>query len=204
MIKICVAMTASAVICAGAVALFGSPSSVVTMPYVETAAINTSNTTVGFADSDLYGMTPADIDRTLDEMQAMGVQNVRILIPWAGVEPVQDFYYWDTVDYLVNAAYERTMGILTPHHRGLSNLDNPRSRVRRRRRRSTPSSPAWSPSDMPARFRPTRSGMSRTPTCTGRRSPMQRRTRSCRRPPTRRSRRQILVQRIRRAYVGGR
>ena len=96
MIKISVALTASAMVSAGAVALFGSSSGVVTMLFVEAAAINTSNTTVGFADSDLYGMTPEDIDRTLDEMQAMGVQNVRILIPWAGVEPAQDIYYWDT------------------------------------------------------------------------------------------------------------
>lgn len=105
-------MTASAVFSAGAAALFGSSSGVVTKPYVETATLKTSNTTVGFADSDLYGVTPADIDRTLDEMQAMGVQNVRILIPWARVEPAQDFRYWNTVDYIVNAAYERNMGIL--------------------------------------------------------------------------------------------
>ncbi|HET6735177.1 cellulase family glycosylhydrolase [Mycobacterium sp.] len=111
-IKIGIAVTASAVMSAGAVSLFTSASPVATMPFVTTAAIDTSNTTVGFADSDLYGMTSADVDRTLDEMQAMGVQNVRILIPWSGIEVVDDFYYWDTVDYLVNAAYERDMGVL--------------------------------------------------------------------------------------------
>ncbi|WP_235632028.1 cellulase family glycosylhydrolase [Mycolicibacterium rutilum] len=83
-----------------------------TLPFVNAAAINTSNTTVGFADSDLYGMTPEEINRTLDEMQAMGVNNVRILIPWAGVELADDYYYWDTVDYLVEAADSRGMGIL--------------------------------------------------------------------------------------------
>ncbi|MEO3761459.1 cellulase family glycosylhydrolase [Mycobacterium sp. B14F4] len=82
------------------------------LPFVNAAAINVSNTTVGFADSDLYGMTPEEIDRTLDEMQAMGVQNVRILIPWAGIELEDDYFYWDTVDYLVNAVDERDMGIL--------------------------------------------------------------------------------------------
>lgn len=82
------------------------------MPFFTVAAIDTSNTTVGFADSDLYGMTPADIDRTLDEMQAMGVNNVRVLIPWAGVEYQPDSYYWNTTDYLVNAVFERGMGIL--------------------------------------------------------------------------------------------
>jgi polysaccharide biosynthesis protein PslG len=46
------------------------------MLFFTVAAINPSNDTVGFA----------DIDRTLDEMQALGVDNVRVLIPWAGVE----------------------------------------------------------------------------------------------------------------------
>lgn len=117
------AVTATTVMAVGATTVFvqtfgpttnpavgGTPTA--RMPFVVTAAINTSNTTVGFADSDLYGMTPDEIDRTLDEMQAMGVNNVRILIPWAGVELVDDFYYWDTVDYIVEAADSRDMGIL--------------------------------------------------------------------------------------------
>ena len=112
MIKIGLVVTASAMVCAGATTLFTQSSNVVALPFVNAAAINESNTTVGFADSDLYGMTPEEIDRTLDEMQAMGVQNVRILIPWAGIELADDYYYWDTVDYLVNAVDERDMGIL--------------------------------------------------------------------------------------------
>ncbi len=74
--------------------------------------INTSNTTVGFADSAIYFMSHAEIERTLDEMLAMGVTNVRIMIPWAGIEPTQDDYYWTNVDYLVDAAYERNMGVV--------------------------------------------------------------------------------------------
>ena len=105
-------VTASAIVCAGATTLLSQSSNVVALPFVNAAAINVSNTTVGFADSDLYGMTPEEIDRTLDEMQAMGVNNVRILIPWAGIELADDQYYWDTVDYLVNAVDERDMGIL--------------------------------------------------------------------------------------------
>jgi polysaccharide biosynthesis protein PslG len=113
-VRIGIAVTVSAVVSAGAVALVvpasGPPP--VSLPFEVAAAINTSNTTVGFADSDIYGMTRADIDRTLDEMQAMGVTNVRILIPWAFIEYNDDQFYWETVDYLVNAAYERDMGIL--------------------------------------------------------------------------------------------
>lgn len=111
-IKMGLVVTASAVVAAGASTLFSQSSNVVALPFVHTAAINPSNTTVGFADSDLYGMSRADIDRTLDEMQAMGVNNVRVLIPWAGIELVDDFYYWNTIDYVVDAADARGMGIL--------------------------------------------------------------------------------------------
>lgn len=83
-----------------------------TMDVLETAAIDESNTTLGFADSDLYGMTPAQIDAQLDQMQAMGVNNVRIMIPWAGVEFYPNYYNWSTVDYMVNAADSRGMGVL--------------------------------------------------------------------------------------------
>jgi len=98
-ITIGIAVAASAVLSAGAASLL-SPggSGPVVLPYATMAAINTSNTTVGIADSDMYGRTPAEIDRTLDEMQAMGVQNVRILIQWAGVEPLNGVYNWRTVD----------------------------------------------------------------------------------------------------------
>ncbi|BBX87133.1 cellulase family glycosylhydrolase [Mycolicibacterium aubagnense] len=76
------------------------------------AAITDSNTTVGFADSDIIGMSTADINKTLDEMQSLGVQNVRILIPWNNVEPAPGYWNWSTVDTLVNAAAARNMGIL--------------------------------------------------------------------------------------------
>jgi hypothetical protein len=112
-IKIGIALTASAVLSAGAASLLtAGGSGPVVLPYATMAAINTSNTTVGIADSDLYGMTHADIDRTLNEMQAMGVQNVRVLIPWSGIEVADNYFYWDTMDYIVNAANERGMGIL--------------------------------------------------------------------------------------------
>ena len=112
LIRLGVALTASAAVSGAAANLFGGSAAAVTLPFATTAAIDTSNTTVGFADSNLYAETPADIDRSLDAMQAMGVQNVRILIPWGVVEPVQGLYNWSTVDYIVNAANQRNMGVL--------------------------------------------------------------------------------------------
>lgn len=112
-VKIGIAVTASAVLSAGAASLLmAGGSGPVVLPYATMAAINTSNTTVGFADSDIIGMSTTDINRTLDEMQAMGVQNVRVLIPWNNVEPANNFFYWAKVDAIVNAADARGMGIL--------------------------------------------------------------------------------------------
>lgn len=78
----------------------------------EVAAIDESSSTLGFADSDMFGLTPAQVDQHLDQMQAMGVNDVRIMIPWAAVEFYEDAYDYSMVDYMVNAADSRGMGIL--------------------------------------------------------------------------------------------
>jgi hypothetical protein len=79
---------------------------------VAEAAINASSATVGFAESDMYGYSPGDVERVLDLMRASGVSTVRILVPWAGVEPTQDGFDWGSVDMMVNAATARGMGVL--------------------------------------------------------------------------------------------
>jgi hypothetical protein len=104
-------MATVAVSALGATELVTTPSTV-TMDVAMMAAIDESNTTVGIADSDLYFASPAEIDAALDEMQALGVNTVRIGIPWAGINPIPGYYDWSQSDYLINAADERGMGIL--------------------------------------------------------------------------------------------
>jgi len=84
----------------------------VTIDVAAMAAIDESNTTIGIADSDLYFATPAEMDAALDQMQAMGVNTVRIGIPWAGINPIPGYYNWSQDDYLINAADARGMGVL--------------------------------------------------------------------------------------------
>jgi hypothetical protein len=84
----------------------------VTMDVTEMAAIDESNTTIGIADSDLYFASPAEVDAALDQMQAMGVNTVRIGIPWAGINPIPGYYNWSQSDYMINAADARGMGVL--------------------------------------------------------------------------------------------
>jgi polysaccharide biosynthesis protein PslG len=82
------------------------------IPIVETASINPSATTLGFADSDLYGKSPADINRTLDLMRQTGVSTVRIMVPWAFVQPAPDRWDWGVVDTMVDGAQARGLAVL--------------------------------------------------------------------------------------------
>jgi len=83
-----------------------------TLDYIPTAVIDTSSTTVGVSDSDLYGMTPDKVNEALDKMKSMGITTVRVLVPWAGIEPLNGVYNWTEVDKVVNAAYAKGMGVL--------------------------------------------------------------------------------------------
>ncbi|ODQ92016.1 hypothetical protein BHQ18_04010 [Mycolicibacterium flavescens] len=99
----------------------------VSYSYVPAAVIENSNDTIGIADSDIYGLTTPDggidydaIDRHLEEMQKLGVNTVRVLIPWADIQPVPpgtlppdwEESLWNRSDYIINAAHERGMAVL--------------------------------------------------------------------------------------------
>ncbi|RWA19999.1 hypothetical protein MELE44368_18995 [Mycolicibacterium elephantis DSM 44368] len=99
----------------------------VALEYVLTAGIVESGTTVGIADSDLWALSTPDrkldtaaVDRHLDEMQALGVNTVRVVLPWRGNEPFRPGTFppaveeaaWARSDYIVNAAADRGMAIV--------------------------------------------------------------------------------------------
>lgn len=87
---------------------------------MQVAQIDEAPSTIGIADSELYLSTSlAEINARLDLMQSLGVTNVRIMVPWAGVQPLHpDTPFglgaprWDQLDMVVNAAAARGMGIL--------------------------------------------------------------------------------------------
>lgn len=97
------------------------------LDYVLTAGIVESGTTVGIADSDLWILSTPDgmfdtaaVNRHLDEMQALGVNTVRIGLPWRYNEPFPpgtlppplEEAAWARSDYIVNAAADRGMAIV--------------------------------------------------------------------------------------------
>ena len=95
---------------------------------IETASIINSPTTIGFADSDLVALSGPDftlddaekaqVVATLNAMQALGVNTVRMGIPWGYIEPVppgtpfSPCPCWGTTDYIIEQANLRGMGVL--------------------------------------------------------------------------------------------
>jgi hypothetical protein len=77
-----------------------------------TVTINPAPTTTAIADSDVYGLTQADVDKTMDMLRASNVPAVRLLIPWAGVEATQGNLDWSTVDKTVNSAASRNIAVV--------------------------------------------------------------------------------------------
>ncbi|MGJ0118264.1 cellulase family glycosylhydrolase [Williamsia sp. MIQD14] len=81
---------------------------------VEVAAIKQVSTTVGISDSDLFleAQDPAKVAKSLDAMKALGVNDVRIVIPWGLTETANNQYNWSSIDNMVNAAKARGMTVL--------------------------------------------------------------------------------------------
>ncbi|OBJ38626.1 hypothetical protein A5630_29015 [Mycolicibacterium mucogenicum] len=98
-----------AVVCAYAAQLVEPVTHTAVTP---TAEIVSAPSTIGMADSSLYGMSKADIDTTLDMLQSMGVQDVRVYIPWVYTQPLPNQYNWAPIDDIMNAAKARNMGVL--------------------------------------------------------------------------------------------
>jgi hypothetical protein len=80
---------------------------------IEAAAINPLPTTIGFADADSYGMTQADIDKVAAKWALTKVDTVRVMVPWAGVEPIRGgTLNWSNVDKVVNAAVAKNIAVM--------------------------------------------------------------------------------------------
>jgi len=90
----------------------------VSLDYIPVVAIDPASTTVGIADSELFGMPEADIVATFNEMQSLGVNTVRIMVPWAAIQPFAPdtangaYRDWSKVDFIVQQATNRGMSVL--------------------------------------------------------------------------------------------
>ncbi|GLP75689.1 hypothetical protein TUM20983_27990 [Mycobacterium antarcticum] len=84
--------------------------------YQQVAEITVSPDTVGIAASPLYGQTKAQIDAQLDQMQALGVENIRVFVPWALLDfagpSAAGSATWAQLDLVMQSAKERDMGVM--------------------------------------------------------------------------------------------
>ena len=71
---------------------------------IPTASIDTSASTVGVADSNLYFMDAADMSTAMEQLQSLGVTQVRLFLPWRDIETADDTYDWTHADQLIDAA----------------------------------------------------------------------------------------------------
>jgi YVTN family beta-propeller protein/VCBS repeat-containing protein len=80
-------------------------------PSTASSAIDQRGTTVAVNVQEMYFYSQADTDRALDLLKADGVNTIRIMIPWAGVESANDVWNWSAVDRMVNSAVARDMQV---------------------------------------------------------------------------------------------
>lgn len=81
----------------------------ITPPAIST--IDQRGTTVGMNVQELYFSNQTDTNRALDLLKADGVNTIRIMVPWAGVEATNDVWTWSAIDRVVNAAIARDMEV---------------------------------------------------------------------------------------------
>src|SRR5690348_6712559 len=101
---------------------------------VETAVINQDSETIGIADSDMYNASEDEIKARFDEMEALGVNTVRVVVPWAAIKraepgsPLEQLFPpdWKKMDFIVQQAQERGFSVLgvlnsTPYYGAAGN-----------------------------------------------------------------------------------
>lgn len=94
-----------------------TPARMVAADVIPTAEIDDTHSTIGIADSSLYGLSPADIDKTLTQLQSIGVQNIRVFVPWAlikmtGPNDLPNDANWTLMNNVMEAARAHNMGVL--------------------------------------------------------------------------------------------
>ncbi|MGB8402684.1 MAG: cellulase family glycosylhydrolase [Mycobacterium sp.] len=68
------------------------------------ATIDTAADAVGVSDSSLYFMSQSDLNTAMQQMQTMGITQIRVLLPWRAMEPTDGTYSWTQSDQLLSTA----------------------------------------------------------------------------------------------------
>ncbi len=68
------------------------------------ATIDSSSTTTGIAESDLYFMSKDQLGTAMQQLQSLGVTQIRVYLPWRQMEPAKGSYNWSSADQLLDTA----------------------------------------------------------------------------------------------------
>jgi YVTN family beta-propeller protein/VCBS repeat-containing protein len=80
-------------------------------PSSSTSSIDQRGTTVAMNVQEMYTYTPAQVSAALALLKGDGVTTIRMLVPWAAVEPASGVYNWKAMDTIVNTATADGMSI---------------------------------------------------------------------------------------------
>ena len=116
MLRVVVVLMPLAVICTYSHVTPAPPRSLA-VDVIPTAEIDPESSSIGIADSSLYGLSPAEIDKTLTQLQSIGVQNIRVFVPWAlikmtGPNDLANDANWTLMNNVMDAARAHNMGVL--------------------------------------------------------------------------------------------
>jgi VCBS repeat-containing protein len=73
-------------------------------PSSSTSSIDQRSTTVAMNVQEMYYYTPAQTTAALALLKSDGITTIRMLVPWAGVEPASGVYSWTAIDRIVTDA----------------------------------------------------------------------------------------------------
>lgn len=95
-------------------ALGASTTTTVSVTIVPPAAnaVDQRATSVAIHVPDLLFYDQAQIDTALDALQSVGITDLRVLVPWAAVQPLQGWNDWSAVDRVITSAAARNIKVL--------------------------------------------------------------------------------------------
>ncbi|MFC7673140.1 Ig-like domain-containing protein [Mycolicibacterium sp. GCM10028919] len=95
-------------------ALGASTTTTVSVTIVPPAAnaIDQRPTSVAIHVPDLLFYSQADLNIALDKLQSVGITDLRVLVPWAAVQPIPGWNDWSAVDRVINGAAARNIKVL--------------------------------------------------------------------------------------------
>ncbi|GAS95764.1 outer membrane adhesin like protein, precursor [Mycolicibacterium canariasense] len=75
-------------------------------------AIDQRATTVAVTTQQMYFYSQTDTDKAMELLKGAGVGTIRIMLPWGGVEPMDNEFDWDAVDRMITSANAHDIKVL--------------------------------------------------------------------------------------------